>query len=63
MSVQQMGSLFEPILVNDIFTKVTGKSVLAKLSGQKPVSFTGNDIFVFDMPGEVAIVEIGRAHV
>lgn len=56
MPTQVMGSLFEPVLVKDIFTKVAGKSVLTKLSKEKPVSFTGNDIFVFDMPGEVGIV-------
>lgn len=49
-------SLFDPELVTDLITKVNGKSSLAILSGQKPISFNGNKEFVFTMDSEIDIV-------
>lgn len=56
MDILSKGNLFPHELVTDIYTKVGGHSTLAKLSAQTPVSFVGNDIFVFNMPGEIGIV-------
>jgi len=50
------GTLFNPDVVKDLFNKVKGKSSLVALSKQTPVSFNGNDIFIFTMDNEVAIV-------
>lgn len=49
-------ALFNPELVNEVFTKVKGHSTLAMLSNQSPVPFVGNDTFVFTMDGEASIV-------
>lgn len=50
------GTMFDPELVKDLITKVKGKSSLAVLSGQDPVSFNGNKEFIFNMPNEIDIV-------
>lgn len=50
------GTNFDPHLVKDLITKVKGKSSLAILSAQDPVSFNGNKEFIFDMPNEIDIV-------
>lgn len=50
------GTLFPEELVEGLFSKVNGKSSLAKLSGQIPVAFNGNEYFVFNMDDEVQIV-------
>lgn len=55
-NVTSKGELFEPEIVKDLFTKVNGKSSLAKLADAKPVPFTGNEIFTFNMDDEVQIV-------
>ena len=47
---------FDPRVVEDLVSKIVGKSALAKLSGQKPLRFNGNKEFVFDMPNEIDIV-------
>ena len=47
---------FDPRVVEDLVSKIVGKSSLAKLSGQKPLRFNGNKEFVFDMPNEIDIV-------
>ena len=59
MATLQKGELFAPETVKDLFSKVAGKSSLAKLSGTMPVSFNGNEIFVFSMDDEVNIVAEG----
>lgn len=51
--------LFSPKVTNEIFSKVQGFSSLAKLSGAKPMPFSGIDIFTFSMDGEAAIVGEG----
>lgn len=53
------GALFAPETVKDLFSKVSGKSSIAKLSGTTPVAFNGNEIFVFSMDDEVNIVAEG----
>lgn len=50
------GTLLEPETVTGLFSTVKGESTLAKLSGQEPIAFNGNDYFVFSMDDEAAIV-------
>ncbi|EJU21654.1 phage major capsid family protein [Mogibacterium sp. CM50] len=57
--VLQMSTMFEPEVVEDLFTKVKGHSTLAQLSAQIPIAFTGNSIFVFSMDDEVNLVAEG----
>ena len=54
--VLSKGTLFPSECVSEVFSAVRGKSSLAALSGKIPVSFTGNDLFVFNMDKEVALV-------
>lgn len=54
-------TLFPADLVNQMFSKVTGHSSIAKLSAQKPLSFAGNEVMVFSLDNEVAIVGEGAA--
>lgn len=56
MTVLSKGTLFDPVLVSDLITKVRGKSSLAKLSRRVPVSFVGNKEFTFSMDSEIDIV-------
>lgn len=50
------GELFAPETVAGLFSKVKGKSALATLSDQIPVSFNGNEIFTFSMDDEVNLL-------
>ena len=50
------GTLFPSECVSEVFNAVRGKSSLAALCDQIPVSFNGNDLFVFNMDQEVALV-------
>lgn len=59
MATKTMKTNFKPEVVKEIFSKVRGHSSLIKLAKQMPVAFSGNDIFVFAMDGEVAIVGEG----
>lgn len=59
MGTLQKGELFAPETVKDLFSKVAGRSSLAKLAGTMPVSFNGNEIFTFAMDDEVNIVAEG----
>lgn len=54
--VLSKGELFPPKLTNEIFSKIRGKSSLAKLSGQDPIPFNGIKEFTFSMDSEVDIV-------
>lgn len=54
-------AIFPEILVKEIFNGVAGKSSLAKMSQQRPVSFVGNTEFVFSMDSEADIVAEGGA--
>lgn len=50
------GSLFDPELVNDLITKVRGKSSIAELCAQTPIPFNGLKEFTFSMDKEIDIV-------
>lgn len=54
-----MSTSFSPETVKEVFSKVKGHSSLVKLAQNMPVSFSGNDIFTFNLDGEVAIVGEG----
>ena len=53
------GTLFKPELVKELFSKVQGKSVLAKLANQTPIPFNGTEQFVFNLEGNAQIVGEG----
>lgn len=55
-SILSKGSLFPEHLAKEIFSKVQGKSSLAKLCGQTPIPFNGIKEFTFAMDSEVDIV-------
>lgn len=59
MAELKKGELFAPETVADLFSKVSGKSTIAKLAGTMPVAFNGNEIFTFSMDDEVNIVAEG----
>lgn len=50
---------FPAALANEMFNAVKGHSTLAKLSGAKPMPFSGVTEFVFSMDGEAEIVGEG----
>lgn len=52
-------AILTPKMVSGLFAKVKGHSSLAKLSGQAPIAFNGNEIMTFSMDGEAAIVAEG----
>src|SRR5699024_4737117 len=54
--VLERGSLFDPVVVNDLVSKVRGKSTLAQLSNQNPIPFNGQTEFTFTMDSEIDIV-------
>lgn len=54
--VESKGSMFDPKLVNDLISKVKGKSSLAVLGQQTPVPFKGSKEFIFTMDNEIDIV-------
>lgn len=56
MATVQMGSSFPAELVREMYSKVKGHSSLAKIAGADPIAFTGTDVFVFDLDGNVSIV-------
>lgn len=53
---QNMRGIFDPKTTGEIFNKVRGFSSLAALCASKPVSFTGNKEFTFELDGEADIV-------
>ena len=55
-NVLAKGSLFPPELTNELINLVNGKSSLAKLASQRPLSFVGNEIFTFTLDKEVDVV-------
>jgi len=61
MAVLEKGTLFDPVLVTDLISKVRGKSSLAKLAASEPVSFSGQKEFTFTMDSEVDLVAEGGA--
>lgn len=54
-----MNSNFPSTVVKEIFSLVNGHSTIIKLAKQMPVAFSGNDIFTFNLDGEVSIVGEG----
>lgn len=50
------GTLFDPVLVKDLVSKVKGKSSLAVLSAQTPIPFNGRKEFTFSMDSEIDVV-------
>lgn len=52
----ERGTLFDPVLVKDLVSKVKGKSSLAVLSGQTPIPFNGKKEFMFTMDSEIDVV-------
>ena len=56
---QYRGELFAPELVNELFNEVMGRSSLAVLSAQTPLSFNGNEFFTFNFDEDVEVVGEG----
>nr|DAW73659.1 MAG TPA: major capsid protein [Caudoviricetes sp.] len=56
MTVLSKGTLFDPELVSDLVNKVQGKSSLAVLAKQVPVSFNGSKEFTFTLDKDVDVV-------
>lgn len=54
--VLSKGTLFDPVLVNDLINKVKGHSSLAVLSAQTPIPFNGRKEFTFTMDSEIDVV-------
>lgn len=50
------GTLFDPILVKDLISKVKGRSSVAALSAQTPIPFNGRKEFTFTMDSEIDVV-------
>lgn len=55
-NVLTKGTTLPTQIVEEMFNAVTGKSSLAKLSGQKPIPFNGTTEFVFNLDKEIDIV-------
>ena len=52
---------FPSDLVKEVFVNAQGHSSIAKLSKQEPLAFSGTDIMVFTLDGEVNLVAEGAA--
>lgn len=52
---------FPAEMVKEVFTGAKGHSSIAKLVGQTPIAFSGNDIMTFSFDGEVNLVAEGGA--
>jgi len=50
------GNLLPPVVTNELFSKVKGKSSLAVLSGAEPIPFNGETVFTFSLDKEVDLV-------
>ena len=50
------GNLLPPVVTNELFSKVKGKSSLAKLSASEPIPFNGEKVFTFSLDKEVDLV-------
>lgn len=58
-NITMQGTMFPADVVKEIYVAAKGHSTLAKLAKRMPVSFSGNDIFTFNLDGEVYIVGEG----
>lgn len=56
MGTLNKSTLFPAQLTGEILNLVKGKSSLAKLSGQSPITFNGTELFTFNFDKEVDIV-------
>lgn len=56
MSAVNASTLFPRELVTELFSKVSGKSSVAKLAAQSPMPFSGIDVMTFSLDTDVAIV-------
>ena len=61
MASVNAGTLFPHDLVTEMFSKVVGRSSVAKLADQTPIPFSGLDVMTFSMDDDVAIVGEGAA--
>lgn len=50
------GNLLPPVVTNELFSKVKGKSSLAKLSASEPIPFNGETVFTFSLDKEVDLI-------
>lgn len=50
------GNLLPSVVTNELFSKVKGKSSLAKLSASEPIPFNGATVFTFSLDKEVDLV-------
>lgn len=50
------GTLLPPVVTNEMFSKVRGKSSLARLSASEPIPFNGETVFTFSLDNEVDLV-------
>lgn len=50
------GTLLPPVVTDQLFSKVKGKSSLARLSASEPIPFNGETIFTFSLDNEVDLV-------
>lgn len=50
------GTLLPPVVTNEMFSKVRGKSSLARLSASEPIPFNGKSLFTFSLDNEVDLV-------
>lgn len=59
--ITRKSTLFPEQLVTDLYSKVAGRSSLAKLCGATPMPFNGFKTFVFTMDNEASLVGEGDA--
>ena len=50
------GNLMPPVVTNQLFNLVRGKSSLARLSASEPIPFNGEQVFTFSLDKEVDLV-------
>lgn len=50
------GTLLPPVVTDELFSKVKGKSSLARLSASEPIPFNGETVFTFSLDKEVDLV-------
>lgn len=61
MSSLAKSTNFPAELAREMFSKVFGHSSIARLSGQTPISFSGNEIMTFSLDTDISIVAEGGA--
>lgn len=61
MATVTMGTKFPAELVTEMFSKVRGKSSIAKLVASEPIPFVGKDVFTFSLDNKISVVAEGAA--